>query len=748
MRAIWLAAFATLPVTGLGAAMLDNPEQEIQRVDDSLNEISRKINAETVMRVMPGHGSGSASSIQAMESAKKWYTKGNWLAALRELKRYESGTNTHNTENFLNFNYISGKAEAALGNYDRALTFYKRFLAEASKNPTTDPERINDVLASVLEGLLKSKKSPSNLNLRQNIAAILVTEENTDANFEAHFLAGRLAVIDNSPELASEWLDKATKSPSKSTTTRGMFYQALVELASNHTDAAYDILRKAEENSNGEDTVSYHHQILLALGRIEYFRKHYAEALGWLLKIPESSLQYQSSLRESIHAATSAEKYAQGLELANRFLLRFPESEFTHEVSQYSSYLTLQSTSEKVGEEVYEKRLKQLSNWAKEIKEQTLGKDKIDEGHLNDIIGKVRAFGNPGLLATHSANVFAKLNKLQEKVHFLQSSVLEQVYWHSSQSFPAVFPDETIQANELNGTCNSLINQANRLVAISTYVMENALSKAALESLNRSAKRRDLIVDEEAKFQRGFDSIGDWVNARYLIDKLSKMQIYNLNQLAIERSFPKSAESAEYINHSEAIQKKIVALSNKVHLKAADALSTISPFLSTEKLLLQFSLEMSYDYEKFSALLTADGDYATRELMKNLKSLWNRWFQTAEILSVKIRQSQSNLEKTVEGHLNGVKEISEKLAFEAARITQLRSELEKAVGKTGHLLSNQFILEINARSAEIREWMAELNMKKLENLQNKHREDRIKAQVEHQKIAEDYLDSTLRRSSN
>jgi hypothetical protein len=133
--------------------------------------------------------------------------------------------------------------------------------------------------------------------------------------------------------------------------------------------------------------------------------------------------------------------------------------------------------------------------------------------------------------------------------------------------------------------------------------------------------------------------------------------------------------------------------------------------------------------------------------MKNLKSAWNGWFQTAEILSIKIRKSQSDLEKKIDNHFIGVKNSSEKLASVLEKINSARLELEKAVGKTGHLLSNQFILEINARSAEIREWMAELNMKKLENLQSKHREDRLKEQVERQKIAEDYLDSTLQRSS-
>jgi hypothetical protein len=730
-----------------GAETLDNPEQEIQKVNDSLVEITKRISAESSLRYTPGQGNGSASSLQALSAAKNWYSKGNWLAALRELKRYEAGTNTHEADNVLEFNYIAGKSESALGKYEKALVYFKRFLAEASRHPSVDSEKINDVLASVLEGLLKVGKDSSKLSLKQNIAAILVTEDNTNSNYEAHFLAGRIAVIDNSPELASEWLSKATKSTSKATTTRGMFYQALVELASDNTDAAYEILRKAEENSQGSDITLYHHQVLLALGRIEYYRKHYAEALHWLTKIPATSLQYQFALREAVHAATSAERFDHGLSLANQFLQRFPESEFIQEMSQYASYLTLQSTSSRIGEEVYEKRLTQLANSAKEIKSLTLGKEKIDEDHLNQIINKVRSFGNPGILASHSQNIYVKLNRLQEKAHFLQSSLLEHIYWHTNQPFTGVFPDEIINANELSRICNLLIDQANRLVVVSTYVMEKSLSPAVLESLSRSEKRRIQIVGEEAKFQRGFENIGDWINAKFLVDKLKNLQTYNLEQLAIERSFPNSTKNMERIRNLEHLKAKIFALSNKAHLKAADSLSSVSPFLAVERLLLQFSLEMSYDYEKFSTLLVGDGDFATRNLMKNLKSAWNGWFQTAEILSIKIRKSQSDLEKKIDNHFIGVKNSSEKLASVLEKINSARLELEKAVGKTGHLLSNQFILEINARSAEIREWMAELNMKKLENLQSKHREDRLKEQVERQKIAEDYLDSTLQRSS-
>lgn len=747
MKLSWIFSLVALSNVVFGAETLDNPEQEIQKLNDSLVEITKRIHAESALRYTPGQGNGSASSLQALSAAKNWYSKGNWLAALRELKRYEAGTNTHETENVLEFNYIAGKSEAALGKYEKALVYFKRFLAEASRLPSIDSEKINDVLASVLEGLLKVGKDSSKLSLKQNIAAILVTEDNTNSNYEAHFLAGRIAVIDNSPELASEWLSKATKSTSKATTTRGMFYQALVELASDNTDAAYEILRKAEENSKDSDTTLYHHQVLLALGRIEYYRKHYAEALHWLIKIPENSLQYQFALREAVHAATSAERFEQGLSLANQFLQKFPESEFIQELSQYASYLTLQATSGKIGEEVYAKRLTHLANSAKEIKSLTLGREKIDEYQLDQIINKVRSFGNPGLLASHSQNIYVKLNRLQEKAHFLQSSLLEHVYWHTNQPFTGVFPDETISANELSRICNLLIAQANRLVVVSTYVMEKSLSPAVLESLSRSENRRMQIVGVEAKFQRGFENIGDWVNAKFLIDRLKNLQTYNLDQLAVERAFSNSDKNMDRIKALELLKEKIFALSNRAHLKAANSLSSISPFLAVERLLLQFSLEMSYDYEKFSTLLTSDGDFANRNLMKNLKSAWNVWFKTAEILSVKIRKSQSDLEKKIDNHFIRVKNSSEKLASVLEKINSVRSELEKAVGRTGHLLSNQFILEINARSAEIREWMAELNMKKLENLQSKHREDRLKEQVERQKIAEDYLDSTLQRSS-
>jgi hypothetical protein len=47
-----------------------------------------------------------------------------------------------------------------------------------------------------------------------------------------------------------------------------------------------------------------------------------------------------------------------------------------------------------------------------------------------------------------------------------------------------------------------------------------------------------------------------------------------------------------------------------------------------------------------------------------------------------------------------------------------------------------------SRIAETHEWMAESKMKKLEQMQKDHKKDRDKLDLERQKIAEDYLDST------
>jgi hypothetical protein len=77
----------------------------------------------------------------------------------------------------------------------------------------------------------------------------------------------------------------------------------------------------------------------------------------------------------------------------------------------------------------------------------------------------------------------------------------------------------------------------------------------------------------------------------------------------------------------------------------------------------------------------------------------------------------------------------------AAQAATLRSDLELALGKSGSLLTSHFSNEISSRLSETHEWIAESKMKKLEELQKEHVKVRSQAELERQKIAEDYLDT-------
>jgi hypothetical protein len=720
---------------------LDLPEQEISKLSNQLKGMSQALKSENAMKNTPGQGTGTAESLKALEDSQYWFSKGNWLGAIRELKRYERGTNTHLPKNLLQYHYLYGKSEASLGNYASAITHFKAFLSDSSKISGRDMEKTNDVLASVIECLLKEKSPSKGLELKQNISAILLSEEGTDSAFEANFLAGRLAVIDQSPDLAMDWLNQAANSKSKATTTRGLFYKALLAISQDQSDKAYEILLNAEALSGSSEISTVHDQVLLALGRVEFYRKHYKESLSWLEKIGPKSSEFQSALRESVHAATSALEFSKALKLADTFLSTFPESQYFGEVDLYKSYLILQSSQNGADSKFYEQRIKTLEALAIELKEATLGKERITQTQLTAVLAKVKSIGTAGPLAEKGQDLFTKVNYLEDRANFIKSSVIEQYDWLASHPFSTIFPDDTIRGTELNQKCEALAEVATRLAALSHYVFESELTPADKEALNRSAKRREYIESESAKFQRNFEPIGPWVRGQSQIESLKEIRVLSLEQLAAHNSLPKASDQTEILSLKSSIENRVSDLSLKAQRNTAESLAFLSPYLSLESFLLQYSLAMSYEMSRIRPYLTLSGDFTTRELKKSLSSLWISWFQVSEELYKDVVGNQNKLQTSLRRQLIELEENSMLAADGAAQAATLRSDLELALGKSGSLLTSHFSNEISSRLSETHEWIAESKMKKLEELQKEHVKVRSQAELERQKIAEDYLDT-------
>ncbi len=736
---LWFLLAASTPAV---SEALDVPEKEISKIASQLKEVSLSLKSEKAIKNIPGQGTGKSQSFKSLEDSIYWFSKGNWLATIRELKRYERGTNTHLTQNLLQYHYLYGKSEASLGNYAAAIVHFKAFLADSSKLSQLDPEKTNDVLASVIDCLLKEKSPSKGLELKQNISAILVAEEGTESAFEAHFLAGRLAVIDRSPDLAMDWLNQATKSTSKATTTRGLFYQALLAISREDSDGAYEILLKAESLSHSNEISTYHDQVLLALGRVEFYRKHYKESLSWLEKVDPKSIDYHAALRESIHAATSAMDFPKALKLSDLFLSAFPQSQYLHEVDLYKSFLVLQTTSRKNDGEFYKNRIQKLESVASELKEATLGRERITEAQLTAMISKVKGIGNPGSLAENGQGLFSKVNQLEDRANFISSSVIEQYNWLASKPFSTIFPDDTIRGRELGSKCEKLADLAGRISTLSLFVFETDLSLADREAVTRSSYRREFISGESSKFQRNFENIGGWILGQAQLDKLRDIGALSLQQLAIQNSHFKESNKSEILSLQKNIEKRVAELSLEVQKNTTASLSSLSPYLAHEKFILQYSLAMAYELSKFNSYLTLTGDYTTRELKKSLLGLWMTWFQVSEELYRDVIANQNALQTKLNQQLSALEEHSKMAAEATARATRLRGDLELAMGKSGSLLANQFLGEITSRLSETHEWMAESKMKKLEQMQQDHRTAREKLELERQKIAEDYLDTT------
>lgn len=734
-----LTAFLTCSY--LQAEELSQPEQEILRLHSDLSNLRTAMAARQSIAAIPGQGNGTVASYESLKEAGYWFSKQNWLATLRELARYENGTQVHSTDNLLEYHYLSGKSYAAVSKYGTAVENFAMFLSESTKKGDIDSERINDVLASILDCVLKSGRTEKGFNLAPNISAILVSQEGKENIFEAYYHAGRIATYNGNNNLSREWLNNALKSPSKAVNTRSLFYKALIELSSNNLDEAYELLVKAEETAREKDLSGYHDQTVLALARIEYHRKNYNESYSWYKKISEKSSDYQTALRETIHAATAAGLYADGKLLTDSFLKLFPESESNQEIKQFQSFLTLKSSPEKATEEFYTHQLQQLASYQKEIKDLTIGKEKINEADLEKVMSKVRKFGNVGLLAKQSNNIYKKLSSLEDRSSFVMAALMEQTAWHANLGFGRVFPDDVKIANFYETKINDLIRNGDRLTKLSQFIVENELTKADREAMTRNQNRKSRLLSEENSFRRGFDNLGTWIKSRSELGKIKNSRLKNLDLLAIT-----NAESDESLVESSAaviknIEKRIDHLSSQLTLEAAKNLSSLSPYLAQEKLVLQYVLAMSYDFSRSRKYFEEKGDFSSRKLKTEISEVWLKWFESAELVYQNIADSQQKLEKDLAAKIDNLNQLSTKTAEIKSRILELKTNMETAVGKSGYLLANEYLMETQSRIAETRQWMAELNLQKLDFMKKNHNKEREDYELEKQKLSEDYLDS-------
>jgi len=730
--------FIQLPIGQ--AEELMQPEQEILQISNELSRINTSLNADTKIGMTPGQGTGTADSFYHLQEAGYWFAKGNWLATIRELTRYEAGTQIHTTENLLEFHYLSGKTHTAIAKYAIAIEHYKIFLAESAKKKDIDPEKINDVLASTLECLLKAGRGNSGFNLAPNISAILTSQNGGENSFEAYFLAGRIANMNNNHDLSQEWLDTALKSNSKIITTKSLFFKALLEISTDNLDGAYDLLKKSEETSQDKDLSGYHNQALLALARIEFYRKNYAEAHSWYQKVTEKSRDYQSALNENIHAATAALLYKEAKVLVEKYLRMFPESEENQEIKQFQAYLSLKTEPEKIAGDYYNNEINNLLKLQQEIKDLTIAKEKINEPQLETIMSKVRKIGTVGKLAGKSQNTYKKLTELDEKASFTLGALMEQYNWLAQKPFASILPNEVARAEQYENQINAMIGLGEKIATVTRFVLYDKLSKAEAEALKRNERRRKNLLNPDKYFRRGFENLGLWIRSRALLEKLESLK--NTNSKLISRLNPSTDPDDDEIKSAvKNIETRIDQLSSSALLGSAENLSKLSPFLAQEKLLLQYSLAISYDLTQVHSKMQPDGDFANRQLKSELNKLWAAWFNQLTILYDQIRNSQLRLSNSINDQIVELNTLSTKAAEVKTKIVDLRQSLELAVGKSGHLLANQYLMEIQSRIAETRQWMAELNLQKLAKIRAKHESQKNDFELEKQKLSEDYLDS-------
>ena len=696
-----------------------NPEREVRVATTTLMNLKKKSQASQKIYRKQGLGTQKLTGDQAFAMAKMMFSKRRFASTIRNVKTFQNWTQIPQPKKYLESLFLLGRSYEYLGMKTKAVDSYMQYIGTF----ITTIERPNNTITQVLENLLplvSFKSEKENRKLGQLLIALTNLKLPENEKSEVLYYAAQAAARSSRGEIATEWFKAASKMTKDSRLkSRSLYYNSLIAIQNQNFKQAEKWLNQCLQ-IEGDGSRLYREMATLSLARIAVHSSQPRTAIKLYENIPKETLTYRNSLYERIFLHLNLNEDEISREIAQEYLLNYPNGKDAPAIRKIISYLDLRAGRIDEAKKNIASVSERLNEIDKFMAKNLHGEYQLSQRMVQSLIG-ITSGQIPNAPEIVFANkMFNKIGNLKSRLGEIRSEIRNLVYTVGRTRLVDLKPAWIQRITQMVSLTEKTLTVGHQLISSEKMLYNKQLTPMERLELSTSEKRRFMLLNKPATLKRKHMNWRSWVRmAEYNISlgqwhqKIQNLraETAGLYHYSLNSSLTEAEKSDLILLHQKTLklEKAVNRAVEIIRAQQTQNLVLTSPHHGLKSLMKQYAAfiyEEALVIEKYRNKFNSPGQkYIAMDYMQ----AWKLWRHVTEKLYAQINTIEKDMSNNLGNMLANLDNAIDRHNLLMGHLNESTKQLEKMLTKNSSFLLSHYQNHVNKRIARNMKWQADLD---------------------------------------
>lgn len=711
----------------LGEIQVDAPELEFKRIGSSIRKLEQQVRAVPRTSSEPGLGPQVTEAKRAFSTARDAFAAKDWHGVVQECSRFFNLSQKPEPETWLKAQYMIGRAYDELGQNQKAVRAYRRYLATFTTRPSTGLEDLTEVFERVVRIATKSSEA-NQIELSNFLSSIAAMQYPEDVSAELKYLTAVAGSNIGKRKLASQWLGNIDdESVAPETRARAKYYQALMAISRKNWDEAAlqlepilqmtDITKKSKENAK------------IALARVFIKQKKPNLSLKMYSQIEETSENYCEAEFEKTFLLVRMGRDQEARDAAKAWLKKYPNHQNTRELSSILAWLDLKAGDLDAAKQGIESSTTKLSQTKAAI--------------TNDFHGTILSHDDAMRLSTMTKGLvepareldeillmFDQLGEMKQRLAEVDGAERALIYSIAKGDLRHFKPSLTNRIDQYDLIADEVLKVGSRLVFVEKERLKGVLSEVDKQKLAASEKRRMSLFSKRSQLSRQLNRWASWAEPAELLiklaedwQKLSRLEAEmrgKTRELTAQSSSVKQSDVREFEEKVQSLRKGMVGLLTDIRKAQAASLVEQSSINDILYIIQQFATALHEESQIISAYEPQTGKILDALDDEDSRNTWAAWQDLIGELYTGIKDLKLKAGRDLADVFTSLEKINKTRVAMENDLQSLKSILETYGGESLAGILAHYDNALSQRLARQYKWSGDLEYLNYAKVKNEH----------------------------
>ena len=506
------------PVQESDKKMLEPTERELKKTHAQLKDLQQQITAIPRTSTEPGLGPQLVAAKTAYAHATEAFKTKDWLTVVQESSKFLSLSQKPESDSWLSAQYMIGRAYEELGQTQKAVRAYRRYLATFTTEPSKDLTNLTETFERLVRIATKSS-GMNQVELSKFLSSISAMQYPADVAAELHYLAAVAGSNMGKKSLAIDWLaDVDSKAKNSETRARAKYFRALIAISrkdwSTATDQLEAVLQMGDITKKSKDNAR------ISLARVFLKQKKPELSLSSYSQIEESSEAYRDASFEKTFLLVRMGREDDARKSARQWLDKFSEHPDAKQLSNILSWLDLKAGdlgAAKAGIDATASKLNESrKSLLNDFQSPTLRHE--DAIRLSNL---TKGLVDPAPELEEILAMFEQIAQMKQRISEIDGSEKAIIYAIAKGDLRQFKPSLSNRIDQYDLIADQVLAAGSKIMFIERQRLQSVLSDLDKQKLAASEKRRDALFSKRSQISRQMRRWATWVEPAEQMVKLA-----------------------------------------------------------------------------------------------------------------------------------------------------------------------------------------------------------------------------------